>query len=300
MEEITLVMNKAKERDVLLAKARTTLQREWQWIVLLVCFLLSSFLLSKHLPGQTALFSGPKLYTPANFKYNAADTVFDDTVLTYGTDYALAVIMSVLCWNILSVPRTEINATLRSAAAFLVGGFALSTFTGGICHHLIPYSINTWYWRLMWRICVGSVAASGGALGLCGSEMMPHENLKAPAYFWYTYGGFFLGVTWLGYFSMRNPACDLFLTGVSQAGPTIYLACAVLLRKPRNARDIQVVQFLYAGLLSNIILLPGYDLINYLQWRDGVCNAFLHTFLCVSWSCQGVALRHFIIEGKQE
>ncbi|KAH9254901.1 hypothetical protein BASA81_007151 [Batrachochytrium salamandrivorans] len=159
---------------------------------------------------------------------------------------------------------------------------------GGICHHLLPQQIHTWYWRLCWRMCVGAVAASGGALGVCGSELMQPRVLKAPTYVWVAYGAFYLGVTWLGFFSMKNPACDLFLTGVSQSIPTLYVAVALVTREYSSPKHRSMAKFLLAGLLCNIALLPGYDVLNYLGARDGI-NNISSTHSCISWSCQGVA-----------
>ena len=283
--------------------------------VLLAPCLIATFLLGRFLPGLTAFFTGSKLYTPANYVYDHT-TVFDDTILTWGTDYILAITHTLLCLRILSCKTSSANSTLKSVATLLVASFALSTFCGAICHQFLYNKIDRWYFRLLWRICVGSVGAAGGAIGLCAGELAKIPLGKGeivhfpvpvlPSYFWKVWGAFFFGVIWIGAYSMKNPACDIFLTGVTQAPPTLYLAFVLVNRSSwKSIVPMETIIILLVGLLSNCLLLPGYDFMNYLKLRDGFCNVFLHTVLFCSWSAQAVTLRTFVskLEGnstKQE
>lgn len=258
---------------------------------------------------MTAFLSGPQLYTYVNYVYDDK-TVFDNTILTYGTDYILAVTHGYLFFKIVTVPVKRVSL-LQISSACLVASFAISTFAGAICHQFLWRDLNTWYFRMWWRVCVGVVGAAGGAIGLCGSELakLPLAEGKGsmrfpvpavPTFFWTVWAAFFFGVICIGLYSMRNPACDIFLTGVTQAPPTFYIVY-VLAARPSwdNIVEQDKVHLLVAGLLVNCLLLPGYDILNALKLPDGVCNVFLHTVLFCAWSAQGIALRAFI-EGREK
>lgn len=277
-------------------------------LILLPVCLAATYLLGRYLPGSTAFLTGSKLYTPANYVYDQT-TVFDDSFLTWGSDYFLAITHGSLCVMILRVKETPEISTMRLAAAFLVGSFAISTFAGAISHQFLPGKLHTWYYRLVWRICVGSVGAAGGALGLCASELAKFPLSKGaktqfmpkipvlPSFFWVIWGVFFFFVVWSGAYSMMNPACDIFLTGVTQAPPTIYCAFVLINRSSWSeyAKGNRAAKLLMIGLLSNCLLLPGYDLMNALRIRDAYCNIMLHSVLFCSWTSQAIALRSFIM-----
>ena len=267
-----------------------------------------TYFLGRYLPPMTAFLTGPQLYTYVNYVYDDK-TVFDDTILTYGTDYILVASNSYLCWRILRVPIKRFHV-LQWASAALVASFAVASLAGAICHHFLYASLNTWYFRLLWRICVGSVGAAGGFLGLCGNELarIPLDSTTAPrfplpripTFFWILWSVFFFGVIYVGLYSMRNPACDIFLTGVTQAPPTFYICVVLLARRSWSSIVAEkYVRLLAIGLLANCILLPGYDLLNYLNLPDGVRNLFLHTVLFCAWTAQGLSLREFI-EGAEK
>lgn len=87
-----------------------------EWIGILTAILPATYILGRYLPGATAFLTGSKLYTPTNFHYDET-TIFDHTVFTWGTDYFLAVIMSVLGLRILAVPGNVNNSVLRIASS---------------------------------------------------------------------------------------------------------------------------------------------------------------------------------------
>jgi len=275
------------------------------WTVGSTVVMILTYFLGRYFPGLTAFFMGDKLYVPTNYHYDNA-TVFDDTILTWGTDYLLALVMGSIALRISSVKETGKGSFLKNAATLLLGSFSLSTLAGAICHQFLYLELNTWYFRLLWRICVGSVGAAGGLLGMCASEIakLPMDEKERTARFlipvvprhcWMMWSVFFFVVVWFGFYSMKNPACDIFLTGVTQSVPTFYLVAVLFSRKSwENVVSNGVVLMLLLGCLSNVILLPGYDVLNYLQVPDNVCNLFLHTFLFVSWSSQGLAFHQFV------
>lgn len=145
--------------------------------------------------------AGRKTFIPATYKYDADFTVFDNTFLTYGTDY-------MLCWLMLygahqcyyagindtkqanacslqeeNMLRIDTNITfennpifslpLRRKSAALLICYAVSVFAGGYAHQkfLSFESLNTAIFRSIWTICVGSVTMAGGFMGMVGSEI---------------------------------------------------------------------------------------------------------------------------------
>lgn len=275
------------------------------WLITMIPCLIFTYFFGRYFPPLTAFLTGPQLYTWVGYKYDEK-TIFDNTILTYGTDYILAVTHGFLTYRLCTVKVKKVSA-LQVASTALVASFAISTLAGAISHQFLWHDLNTWYFRLVWRICVGSVGAAGGALGMCGSELarLPLKEGETktrlpvpipPTYFWVVWGFFFYMVIYVGLYSMRNPACDIFLTGVTQTPPTFYVVYVLLSRSSWDHLVKQEQVYLLAvGLLANALLLPGYDLLNYLKLRDGVCNVFLHTMLFCAWSAQGISLRSFVV-----
>jgi len=94
---------------------------------------------------------------------------------------------------------------------------------------------------------------------------------------------------------MKQPASDIFLTGVTQVIPTVYLVLVLYSRK--NWKDFNVAngtrQIFLFGALANVPLLPGYDLFNFLNLPLGIINLILHTNLGLAWSSQGYSIYKF-------
>mmetsp|Transcript_11060 Transcript_11060/g.20668 ORF Transcript_11060/g.20668 Transcript_11060/m.20668 type:complete len:322 (-) Transcript_11060:327-1292(-) len=122
---------------------------------------------------------------------------FDNTILTWGTDYAICIIMiyaAYLCLRattyasssssssfvrILQDPSQSKSLRIKSACLFL--SYAISVFAGGYAHYTFTGGVeqlNTLAFRIWWTICVGSVTAAGGFMGACGSEICKriHHN----------------------------------------------------------------------------------------------------------------------------
>ena len=198
--------------------------------------------------------AGRKTFIPANYKYDADLTVFDNTFLTYGTDYMLCWLMlygAHQCYfagindkkqtnacslqeeNMLHIDNNitfEYSLPLRQKSAALFICYAISVFAGGYAHQtfLSFDSLNTTIFRSIWTICVGSVTMAGGVMGMIGSEICRkflHANIGCnsrfsvpiiPDVLWCIYGFYMTTVCCMGGISYMRPACDIFVAGTTQ------------------------------------------------------------------------------------
>jgi len=272
------------------------------WFSVLILTLLFTVLLGRFFAPATAFFSGPQLYSPAWFKYDA-QTKFDDTVFTWGTDYALAMLMGYIAWRINGVKETRMSSRIKETSGALLASYSLSTFAGAVAHQFLSGKLNTSLFRFVWKICVGSVAAAGGLMGASAASLldlplddkqrypMPHF----PGYFWSIWSIFFFALNGLGFFSMKVPACDIFLLGVTQAPPTFYLCLVAASRRSWKNVGVEndTIAFLFAGALANIILLPFYDFAQATKLPLWLINTLMHSLLGVSWGLQGLVFLRF-------
>ena len=118
-----------------------------------------------------------KTFIPASYQYDDQNTYFDNTFLTYGTDYILCLFMLYASYKCYS---THIGLGYKGSALF--GLYAMSVFCGGYAHSnfFTVESMNSMEFRIWWVICVGTVTAAGGFMGMCGSELCSilHEENK--------------------------------------------------------------------------------------------------------------------------
>lgn len=300
-------------------------QKDVLWAAALPFLLGFNLALSRLFPPLTAVFSGSQLYTSAWFSYSSS-TKFDDSILTWGTDYLIALVMGVFT-ILICMAKGPRNGALVVASALLIGSYNLSTFAGAIAHQFLSTALNTINFRVVWSVCVTCVAAAGGFMGAAASEIAKlqtpplslaleppaqdpdqQENEKSskskqvnyvlpviPHFVWISYSTFLSFLNLVGFYSMKRPACDIFLVGVTQAFPTAYLVLALFAQKSwkhlgltKWTRRIFVV-----GALLNIVLLPAYDLFAFLQLPLGVVNLILHTTLLLSWGSQAFGLLAF-------
>ena len=94
--------------------------------------------------------AGKQTFIPASYNYSNPDTYFDNTILTYGTDYILCVFMiyaSCKCYT-LYIP-------LGYKACALFACYAISVGTGGYAHYTFTSmdSLNTNVFRFWWSCC---------------------------------------------------------------------------------------------------------------------------------------------------
>ena len=164
-------------------------------------------------------------------------------------------------------------------------------------------SRNSTSFRLLWIVCVGTVALASGFMGAVGGELVRLRNLKPlpdiPDSFWISYAVAIAGMVAAGCFSYQRPACDIFIVGITQFPSTVYITLALLqfdaTRSTRRSVDGTMWWRLLgmAGFLLNAPLLPLYPiLVQYTDWSLASVNTLLHAWLTVSWSMQGISMYH--------
>jgi hypothetical protein len=94
--------------------------------------------------------AGSQTFVPASYTYSNPDTYFDNTILTYGTDYLLCLFMlyaSYKCYK-MYIP-------LGYKASALFACYAISVGTGGYAHYTFRTmdSLNTNVFRFWWSCC---------------------------------------------------------------------------------------------------------------------------------------------------
>lgn len=271
------------------------------------------------IPGVAS--AAVKTYEPAWYQYDEEHTLFDNTVWTYGTDYLLTVVMSVLAIVCLRTvaPETcphkhEKNAAslkLRLFSASLLICYGISTLAGGWAHqHFTTVdSLNTMRFRVFWYLCVGNVSFASCYMGLIGREVQKVFGVKGaiplePWWFWPVYGSYMAVACGLGYISFKRPACDIFIAGITQFPTTFYCLAALGLRrwpKSRTAAGESPIDLVrlpyrlmyYVGFIGNAPLLPMYPvLVQYTDMSLAGINTLLHSWLMVMWGMQGISLIH--------
>eukprot|EP00397_Hematodinium_sp_SG-2012_P022441 GEMP01023250.1.p1 GENE.GEMP01023250.1~~GEMP01023250.1.p1 ORF type:complete len:236 (+),score=25.72 GEMP01023250.1:341-1048(+) len=163
------------------------------------------------------------------------DTPFDDTALTYASDFVLAAVMAVIAYRIAVCP----DSGLRLPSFVLVTGYATTTLVGGILHVSKQYGLdlNGWTFWAGWIITVGLVASTTGTIGVIGNALhrIPHKQIiPIPKVFdaiWITYGALLTLAVGAGYFRCLRPAADIFLVGICQTLSTVYLLLQLSLNR---------------------------------------------------------------------
>jgi len=232
----------------------------------------------------------PELYVLAYFNYNE-NIRFDHTIWTYGTDYGITV------WMIIAVVCTWwrcYSSALRNRGIGLFTCYAVSVLAGGLCHQFfISFeAVSSTQFRLLWTVCVGSVAVAGGFMGSYGSNLaraVGGPAISVPEWFWFAFSTTMLVTTCCGGFSCEQPACDIFLAGVTQFIPSIYISLVLFTRSEAYiTRNMLIATTI--GFWLNSVLLPFYSLA--LKWglELSTINTMLHACLTVAWGCQFVCL----------
>ena len=288
--------------------------------------------LAQNLQYVLAPEAASRTYQPARWRYDAANTHFDDTAWTYGTDYWLTAAMLVLAARCLRAtpsgrmrdPSATSSLPLRVRSAALLILYGTSTLAGGYAHHYYHGvdELNTVSFRILWTICVGTVTSAGAAMLWIGSEFCRQYHADVggseirfrvptmPTWFCAAWGCYITALCVGGDLSYKRPACDIFVAGTTQTFPTAYLVLLVAAHRwtgggrteqghPPHACDRVAMRYRllwYAGLVLNIPLLPAYPLmVQYTDWSLATVNTLLHAWLTMAWGMQGIALRHFCL-----
>lgn len=259
-------------------------------------------------PFALAPVAASKTYFWAFYQYEDGLSYFDNTAWTYGTDYGLAVVMALLSASILRYSRPNVSDSLCNRSAGLLLGYCISVIAGGYCHQFYTTleDRNSWSFRMLWTICVGTVSAASGCMGSSGTEVIrkfqqqPNCNptlLRIPVIpesFWWAFGTLVTAVCAWGGMSFQRPACDIFIAGITQFPSTFYLMVFFFtVEHPKAELSARILGVI--GFILNAPLLPMYPLlIQYTDWSLASVNTLLHCWLCVAWSLQGYSLRHMI------
>ncbi|KAL3897249.1 MAG: hypothetical protein SGARI_006962, partial [Bacillariaceae sp.] len=182
-----------------------------------------------YFPFMLAPHAATETYHTAYYEYNHEKSHFDNTAWTYGTDYALAVIMAVLVASILRYSRPGTTDKLAQRSASLLGLYGISVTAGAISHHFFTTleSRNTPAFRMLWTICVGTVCLASWSMGMIGTEAIrkfqqhdtqqqratgnstPSLLMKVPLVsdaFWMSFGLTVAAVCAVGGLSFQRPA----------------------------------------------------------------------------------------------
>ncbi|CAB9527979.1 expressed unknown protein [Seminavis robusta] len=270
-------------------------------------------LFSLYFPFWLAPQAAKKTYNLAFYQYNQdALHHFDTTAWTYGTDYGLATVMVYFSYKLYRQIQRQQPSTAPSRFCQhswgLLLGYAASTTAGAVAHqyYATRQDRNTWHFRLLWTICVGTVTYASAPMGSIASEMarqfQPHMTTSTlltryviPETFWKVFGIVTTAVCAFGWFSYQRPACDIFIAGITQFPSSFYVIAAIF----QIGRDPAVAAFVtptmqWMGMLAfigNAPLLPLYPLlVQYTDWSLANVNTFLHTWLFVTWSMQAMTV----------
>ena len=275
------------------------------------------------IPGVAT--AAKQTYIPASYYYTEPYTKFDNSIWTYGTDYALTFVMMVLAYVIYTTEgkRTQL---LKVYSASLLVCYGISTLAGGYAHQTIlsMEALNTPLFRFLWIICVGNVSFASCWMGFIGREIVTLFSAdptvpRGSGYIWPYYGLFMALATALGYMSFKRPACDIFIAGITQFPSTFYclgglfVGCRnhrIQTHKSRGERHnsgdddgrhsfvdkilLRYKIMYYIGFIGNAPLLPMYPLlVQYTDMTLSGINTLLHSWLMVMWGMQGLSLLHF-------
>lgn len=272
------------------------------WTIAGIVMALATVAFSVSFPFWLAPHAADQTYHAAFYRYDAVLSHFDNTVWTYGTDYGLAVAMTILASRIATSRAVSRVTAWRSRG--LLACYLLSVTAGGLAHQFYRTidDQNTLTFRLLWTCCVGTVTAASGFMGAIGSELVAIDQRAlslnkdlvpyVPVQFWTVFGIVTTLVCAYGGLSYQRPACDIFIAGTTQAPSTFYVMAVLALGLPTQgvpnwARVVGVL-----GFILNAPLLPMYPLlVQYTNLSLAQVNTILHTCLLLAWGMQGIALR---------
>lgn len=258
----------------------------------------------------------PIIYQRAAYQYHA-DSLFDNTPLTYITDYMLAMVMGgwVICMGVSQrhskktvseqpSPDLQLRQKLLDEHVFRSRGllftYLVSVTAGGLAHHFFTTveSRNTPLFRILWTICVGTVTAASGWMGSIGTVWAKLDHSSrcgtvpvVPETFWIAFSAVTTLIVALGGWSYQRPACDTFVAGITQFPSTFYVMTLIWKGLPLLPLSTNYRRRGAFAWILNAPLLPLYPILISTGLQVGQINAILHACLCVAWSSQGSVLR---------
>lgn len=245
--------NNQNSTDALIDNRNSSILQKGIYTILWILITYISKEFAKFLSYNQSL-AAQQTFIPAYYQYDAENTYFDNTFLTYGTDFIIGFFMSYASYKCYS---TRVPLGYKASALF--GCYAISVFCGGYAHYtfLDLESLNTMVFRLWWIACVGTVTAAGGFMGMCGSDVskfflqklklqeekqngqctvnvnivqkrFPFSWIIVSDSLWWYYGIFMTVICIMGEISYKRPACDIFAAGTTQFIPTVCCELSLL------------------------------------------------------------------------
>ena len=183
-------------------------------------------LFSCYFPFFLAPWAATQTYQPAWYQYDPIRSVFCNSIWTYGTDYFLAAAMALLASRIASHNPASRILALRSRGLLIC--YCCSVLAGGVAHQYYTtlQSRNTWHFRFLWTICVGSVTVASAWMGCLGTELARIDRTAdggvaatrgiplLPEWFWAAYGTGATIACAAGSMSFQRPACDMYVVSL--------------------------------------------------------------------------------------
>eukprot|EP00542_Grammatophora_oceanica_P016898 CAMPEP_0194040422 /NCGR_PEP_ID=MMETSP0009_2-20130614/12428_1 /TAXON_ID=210454 /ORGANISM="Grammatophora oceanica, Strain CCMP 410" /LENGTH=251 /DNA_ID=CAMNT_0038683561 /DNA_START=140 /DNA_END=892 /DNA_ORIENTATION=+ len=196
------------------------------------CMGLAVILFSLWLPFFLTPEAANAVYDPApGFQYSAELSHFDNSPMTYLTDYALVVLLSLLSWHIYTLGGEKTTSALQKwTIGLLLGCYASSVLAGGVAHQFYTTleMRNSWSFRLLWSICVGTVYFASACMGSAASEVAAKSSTTTNylpttgSFVWIVFGTTSTILYFYGLLGYQRPACDIFIAGITQFPPTAY------------------------------------------------------------------------------
>jgi len=295
---------------------RTSPSSSWKWALAVMVASPLNCAFATWFPFVIPYTKAFHYYVEARYEYKEGETYFDNSALTYVTDYLLFVAMG---YAALDMYRLSCSATssihLKSicrATAGLLTCYATSVLCGGLSHHFFTSIelLNTWSFRFLWIMCVGTVTAATGFIGAIGSFVALHfrqrskkhesniavvDVLIAPTYFWAFFALYFTLACIYGEMSFHRPACDIFIAGTGQFPPTAYLLLMIFISCKKGLISSKLRALFLFSFLLNSWLLPVYPELLETGLPEGYVNTILHTNLFVAWGLQYVAIKKLCV-----
>eukprot|EP00618_Florenciella_parvula_P036627 CAMPEP_0119516518 /NCGR_PEP_ID=MMETSP1344-20130328/33693_1 /TAXON_ID=236787 /ORGANISM="Florenciella parvula, Strain CCMP2471" /LENGTH=337 /DNA_ID=CAMNT_0007554025 /DNA_START=86 /DNA_END=1099 /DNA_ORIENTATION=- len=245
------------------------------------------------------------IYAPVWYDYK--EKLFDNTELTYVTDYMLCVFMS---YGVFSLYTKTPDSPLRTRSMALFGLYAASVLSGAVAHQTMTTLdlINSDSFKWLWCVCVGTVAAAGGVMGSIMNHLTEHRPGTTPSVLsfvpvnsvpdivWAVWSVTLTLVVCAGGMSMERPAADIFIAGLTQAVPTAAVAMGALAYQKAGHTSVSntTCGLLLFGFFLNSPLIVFYPLL--LSTTDmslGEINCFLHCWLAMAWGTQWWILQKY-------
>lgn len=249
------------------------------------------------------------LYIEAWWYYDVVNTRFDNTYLTYVTDYILAILTG---GGALYIYLSCGASVLRNRCCGLLMCYCASVTMGGITHQFFfgVKDLNTIAFRISWSICVGFVTLAGAFIGSVGNNLAQiassskqtsfFDIIIFPGWFWIFWGIFLTACVLQGAMSMKRPAADIFIAGITQTIPSTYVFLVLLSKKwvvqisMDDQKGVSLGKILMmVGFYFNAPLLPLYPILVSYNLNLGVINAILHFWLSLAWGMQCIGMMYF-------